>query len=133
EVFGIPVVHYRPRYLALSTEHPMNAGWEPHALLKDADLVLCIECDVPWIPAQGGPNAEAKVVHIGPDPLYARYPMRGFRTDLALTGLVAPTVLQLAERALQHAPAAATLKGRFDAYATRFAAERGKQRGGATA
>src|SRR5262245_15566900 len=36
EVFGIPVVHYRPRYLALSTEHAMNAGWEPHGLLKDA-------------------------------------------------------------------------------------------------
>jgi acetolactate synthase-1/2/3 large subunit len=133
EVFGIPVVHYRPRYLALSTEHPMNAGWEPHALLKDADLVLCTECDVPWIPAQGGPNAEAKIVHIGPDPLYARYPMRGFRTDVALTGLVAPTVLRLAERALQHAPAAARLKQRFDAYASRFATERGKLRGGGAA
>lgn len=130
EAFGIPVVHYRPRYLAISTEHPMNAGWEPHALLKEADLVLCVECDVPWIPAQGGPKPEAKVVHIGPDPLYARYPMRGFRTDVALTGLVAPTVTLLTERALKHAPAAAKLKARFDSFARLFEAERGKLRGG---
>jgi acetolactate synthase-1/2/3 large subunit len=133
EAFGIPVVHYRPRYLALSTEHPMNAGWEPHALLKDADFVLCVECDVPWIPAQGGPKPEAKVVHIGPDPLYARYPMRGFRTDIALTGLVAPTVTQLAERALEHAPAAAKLKTRFGSFTQQFEAERRKMRGGAAA
>jgi len=125
EAFGIPVVHYRPRYLALSTEHPMHAGWEPHALLKEADLVLCIECDVPWIPAQGGPKPEAKVVHIGPDPLYARYPMRGFRTDIALTGLVAPTLARLAERA----PAAAKVKNRFDAGSKQFEAERRKLRG----
>jgi len=133
ETFGIPVVHYRPRYLALSTEHPMNAGWEPHALLKAADLVLCVECDVPWIPSQGGPHPEAKVVHIGPDPLYARYPMRGFRTDVALTGLVAPTVLLLAERALAHAPAAGQLKQRFDSSARAFEAERRKLRGGSAA
>jgi len=125
EAYAIPVVHYRPRYLALSTEHPMHAGWEPHALLKDADLVLCVECDVPWIPAQGGPRPEAKVVHIGPDPLYARYPMRGFRTDIALTGLVAPTLARLAERA----PAASTVKDRFEAGAKRFEAERRKLRG----
>jgi acetolactate synthase-1/2/3 large subunit len=125
EAFGIPVVHYRPRYLALSTEHPMHAGWEPHALLQEADLVLCVECDVPWIPAQGGPKPEAKVVHIGPDPLYARYPMRGFRTDIALTGLVAPTLARLAERA----PAAAMVKNRFDAGSKQFEAERRKLRG----
>ena len=125
ESFGVPVVHYRPRYLALSTEHPMHAGWEPHALLKEADLVLCVECDVPWIPAQGGPKPEAKVVHIGPDPLYARYPLRGFRTDLALTGLVAPTLARLAERA----HSTAMVKSRFDACSKQFAAERRKARG----
>ncbi len=91
----MPVVHYRPRYLALSTEHPMHCGWDPHALLKEADLVLVVDCDVPWIPKEGGPRAEAKVIHIGPDPLFARYPLRGFRTDIALTGAVAGTLQAL--------------------------------------
>jgi acetolactate synthase I/II/III large subunit len=97
---AVPVVHYRPRHLALSTEHPMHCGWDPHALLKEADVVLVVDCDVPWIPKEGAPRAEAKVIHIGPDPLFAGYPLRGFRTDIALTGAVAPT-LQTLWRAAQ--------------------------------
>jgi acetolactate synthase-1/2/3 large subunit len=97
---AVPVVHYRPRYLALSTEHPMHCGWDPHALLKEADVVLVVDCDVPWIPKEGGPKAGAKVIHIGPDPLFARYPLRGFRADLSLTGAVGPT-LQALWRAAQ--------------------------------
>jgi acetolactate synthase I/II/III large subunit len=97
---AVPVVHYRPRHLALSTEHPMHCGWDPHALLKEADVVLVVDCDVPWIPKEGAPRAEAKVIHIGPDPLFAGYPLRGFRTDIALTGAVGPT-LQTLWRAAQ--------------------------------
>ena len=97
---AVPVVHYRPRHLALSTEHPMHCGWDPHALLKEADVVLVVDCDVPWIPREGKPQPEAKVIHIGPDPLFASYPLRGFRADLSLTGAVAPT-LQALWRAAQ--------------------------------
>lgn len=92
---AVPVVHYRPRHLALSTEHPMHCGWDPHALLKEADVVLVVDCDVPWIPKEGAPRREAKVIHVGPDPLFEGYPLRGFRADLALTGAVAPTLQAL--------------------------------------
>ncbi|HYI87944.1 MAG TPA: thiamine pyrophosphate-requiring protein [Burkholderiales bacterium] len=97
---AVPVIHYRPRHLALSTEHPMHCGWDPHTLLKEADVVLVVDCDVPWIPKEGQPKPEAKIIHVGPDPLFARYPLRGFRTDLALNGAVAPT-LQALWRAAQ--------------------------------
>ncbi|HWV88934.1 MAG TPA: thiamine pyrophosphate-requiring protein [Burkholderiales bacterium] len=97
---AVPVIHYRPRHLALSTEHPMHCGWDPHALLKEADVVLVVDCDVPWIPKEGQPKPDAKIIHVGPDPLFARYPLRGFRTDLALNGAVAPT-LQALWRAAQ--------------------------------
>ncbi len=132
ETFAIPVVHYRPRYLALPTEHPMQAGWDPHALLPTADLVLVVDCDVPWLPVQGVPAPEARVVHIGPDPLFARYPLRGFRADTALTGMLAPTLEALRERALAQAPAEAKLTARRDAIAARGAATRQAARGGAT-
>ena len=71
QTLAVPVVHYRPRHLALSTEHPMHCGWDPHALLKEADVVLVVDCDVPWIPKEGQPKPDAKVIHIGPDPLFA--------------------------------------------------------------
>ena len=130
ETFAIPVVHYRPRMLALPTEHPLAAGWDPHAALKEADLVLAIDCDVPWIPAQGAPRPDAKIVHIGPDPLFARYPLRGFRTDVALAGALAPTLSALCERTQQHAASPATIEDRRKAVVLQNKAIREKARGG---
>jgi acetolactate synthase I/II/III large subunit len=133
ETFAIPVVQYRPRYLSLPTEHPLAAGWDPHAALKEADLVLAIECDVPWIPVQGAPRAEAKVVHIGADPLFSRYPMRGFRTDLALTGALASTLAALCERTQKHAASPAKIEDRRKAVSEKNLLARKAARAGAHA
>jgi acetolactate synthase-1/2/3 large subunit len=130
ETFAIPVVHYRPRHLALSTEHPMHCGWDPHALLKEADVVLVVDCDVPWIPKEGQPKLEAKVIHIGPDPLFARYPLRGFRTDLALTGLSAATLQSLCERTLKHSASLAQVDTRRQAVTKKSNEIRTKARAG---
>jgi acetolactate synthase-1/2/3 large subunit len=73
------------------------------------------------------------VVHVGPDPLFARYPMRSFRTDFALTGLVAPTLERLLERALSHAPAESALRERREQVAQRNAAARARARSGRVA
>jgi acetolactate synthase-1/2/3 large subunit len=130
QALAVPVVHYRPRHLALSTEHPMHCGWDPHALLKEADAVLVVDCDVPWIPREGKPKAGAKVIHIGPDPLFARYPLRGFRTDLALTGAVAPTLQALWRSAQKHSPSVEQIEERRQSV-TRLSAEiRARARGG---
>ena len=130
ETFAIPVVHYRPRMLALPTEHPMAAGWDPHAALKEADVVLAIDCDVPWIPAQGAPRPDAKIVHIGPDPLFARYPLRGFRTDIALAGALAPTLSALCERTQKHAASPARIEDRRKEVVLQNKAIRERARGG---
>ena len=83
----------------------MHCGWDPHALLEGsrpgAGGRLRRAVDPAGRPARA---PEAKVVHVGPDPLFARYPMRGFRTDIALTGAVAPT-LQALWRARRSRPA----------------------------
>src|SRR6267143_1474641 len=129
ETFAIPVIHYRPRYLALPTEHPLAAGWDPQALLPQSDLILVVDCDVPWLPSQGNPKPGAKVVHIGPDPLFARYPLRGFRTDLALTGGVAPTLNALCQRTQKHA-SASQVENRRQAVTAQSNATRRQARGG---
>jgi acetolactate synthase-1/2/3 large subunit len=127
---AVPVVHYRPRYLALSTEHPMHCGWDPHSLLKDADVVLVVDCDVPWIPKEGAPRREAKVIHVGPDPLFARYPLRGFRADLSLTGAVAPTLQALWRAAQKMAVSVKPIEERRKAVSQYSAELRSKARGG---
>lgn len=87
--FAIPVVQHRPRYLALPDAHGMNLGYEPHALLAEADAVMVLESDVPWIPARAEPRAGAAVIQCGQDPLYRRLPIRGFASDLTLAGSTA--------------------------------------------
>jgi acetolactate synthase-1/2/3 large subunit len=128
---AVPVIHYRPRFLALSTEHPMHCGWDPHVLLKEADVVLVVDCDVPWIPKEGAPKAQAQIVHIGPDPLFARYPLRGFRTDIALTGALAPTLEALWRAAQKEAPSLKQIEARRKAISDYSEATRKKARAGA--
>jgi acetolactate synthase-1/2/3 large subunit len=94
---AVPVVAYRARYMALPTGDPAFAGYEPSALVSKADLVLVAACDVPWIPASCNPPDAAKVVHLGHDPLFARYPFRSFRADLNIVGDPGQTLALLKE------------------------------------
>jgi thiamine pyrophosphate-dependent acetolactate synthase large subunit-like protein len=82
--FAMPVIPYNTRYFALSGSHSMFQGSMPGPLLGEADLVIVFETDVPWLPSKEAPASDAKIVQIGEDPLYARYPMRSFPSDLTL-------------------------------------------------
>jgi acetolactate synthase-1/2/3 large subunit len=77
----------------------MYFGSAPGLLLKDADLVIVFDTDVPWIPSRESPGAHAKIVQIGEDPLHARLPMRGFPSDLTMTATCL-SVLEALEAAL---------------------------------
>jgi acetolactate synthase-1/2/3 large subunit len=81
---AVPVISINARTLSLPSNHPMNFGTEPGTLLADADLVIVLECDVPWIPSLQNPPKGCRVVHVGEEPTYARYPMRSFPSDLAI-------------------------------------------------
>jgi acetolactate synthase-1/2/3 large subunit len=81
---AIPVVTHNPRTLCLPSSHPMHFGFEPGAMLTDADLVISLESDVPWIPHLQQPPAGCRVAHVAEDPFFVRYPMRSFPSDLAV-------------------------------------------------
>jgi acetolactate synthase I/II/III large subunit len=95
ERFAIPVVQHRPRHLCLPADHPCHLGYDAAPYLDDADAILVLECDVPWIPSLKAPRPECKVVHIGVDPLFSRYPIRGFPCDLAVTSPAAAALPEL--------------------------------------
>ncbi len=98
--FALAVVPFNTRYFALPSTHSMFQGSDPGALLPEADLVLVWESDVPWLPSKQGPAPGARVVQIGEDPLYARYPMRSFPSDLTIRSATLP-LLEAVERALE--------------------------------
>ncbi len=86
ERFAVPVIEHRQRHLSLPSDHPCHLGYNPASLLGEADAILVIDCDVPWTPSRQAPSPDCRVIHIGVDPLYSRYPIRGFTCDVAVTG-----------------------------------------------
>lgn len=124
-LFAIPVTQRKPRYVALDSDHPMHLGYEPDPFLGDADVILVLEADVPWIPNKKAPRADAKIIHFGIDPLFTNYPLRGFPSDLAITGALAPSMA-----ALTHAleTRLASVRDRVEARRKRLAERRATQR-----
>lgn len=93
--YAVPVVSFHPRFLNIASDHPMNFGSLPGPLLANADLVIALDCDVPWIPTLESPPTSCRIVHIGADPARARYPMWSFPADLCLTGETAAVLSAL--------------------------------------
>jgi acetolactate synthase-1/2/3 large subunit len=108
ERFAIPVITHNPRSVCLPSSHHMHFGYEPGALLADADLVIALESDVPWIPHLQHPAAGARIAHVAEDPIFSRYPMRSFPSDLMVQAGVTHSLEALGEqleRRFQHAEA----------------------------
>jgi acetolactate synthase-1/2/3 large subunit len=86
ERYAIPVVAHRQLVVCLPSSHTMHMGYDPQPFLPQADLIIEIESDVPYMPnVHGSPAAACRVATIGEDPAYVRYPMRSFPADLAIT------------------------------------------------
>ena len=84
--FAIGVADVTPRYLNLPFDHEMHLGMTRPSLYADADVILYLECDVPWISAHMAPRDDAFIAQAGIDPLFARYPMRSHRSDVTISG-----------------------------------------------
>lgn len=124
ERFALPVITYRPRYVNMSSDHPMHMGYEPGPYLPEADAILVIDCDVPWIPSLHKLNPDAKVIQLGADPLFENYPVRGFPCDLGIRGS-SGTAIPMLEEAMASREKSA--QSRIDARRSKIAGIKGDQ------
>jgi acetolactate synthase-1/2/3 large subunit len=53
----------------------MNLGPAAYTLLKDADVVLVIDCDLPWTPSLTKPPKDCRVFYLDIDPLKEDIPV----------------------------------------------------------
>ncbi len=83
--FGVGIVEAKSRYVCAPADHPYHLGQSVHPYLGEADLLICLESEVPWLPGTREPRAETKIAHVGVDPLFRDYPIRSFHGDLWLT------------------------------------------------
>ena len=108
KAFGLAVSEPFSIRNVLASKDPALLGYNPKPATAEADLVIVLDSAVPWIEAVSAPQNGVRVVHIGPDPLFRRQPVRGYRTDLAI---IADPVMAL-EALLSHEPDAAAMARR---------------------
>lgn len=98
ELLALPVVEWRDR-ANFPSAHPLHQGDDPAPWLASADLVLILDHDVPYLPAQAGPSPEAIVVQIDLDPVKERIPLWTFPLNLAIRADTAQALDYLADQA----------------------------------
>ncbi len=102
ELAGAPVVSSSTR-MNLPTNHPLWAGISPSPYLSDADVILIVDCDVPYIPVEAKPNPEAKIHWIDMDPVKDSIPLFTFPADsriLADSAKALPALAKLLKKAI---------------------------------
>jgi acetolactate synthase I/II/III large subunit len=87
ERIGLPVQEVSPQTLNFPGHHPHHAGYERNRHVAQADCIVVLECDVPWMPQQVRPSPGTPVFVIDVDPLKEdlglwRFPtVASFRAD----------------------------------------------------
>jgi thiamine pyrophosphate-dependent acetolactate synthase large subunit-like protein len=67
------VLQYRDCIDSISAWLGLNFGDDPS--IRTADVILVLDCDVPWINTRCKPNSNAKIFHIDVDPLKQQMPV----------------------------------------------------------
>ena len=112
EALGAPVFDQFHTYVNFPQDHPLHAGFDAAPHLESADAILVVESDVPWFPGLKHPRPEARIVHVAVDPLFSRYPIRGFPMDIALAGTPRLALQALAQALASRTDAAAVAERR---------------------
>src|SRR5699024_5170004 len=77
---SIPVLESVPQTMNFPADNPMHTGYRwnedhQHPLLEEADFILAIDSDVPWIPTKNKPSDDAIIYYIDADPLKEEMPL----------------------------------------------------------
>jgi acetolactate synthase-1/2/3 large subunit len=68
---GFAVCEVNPQYVNFPGDHPNHVGYRRNTLVDEADLILMLDVDVPWIVAKATPRADARLFHLDCDSLKA--------------------------------------------------------------
>ncbi|TCS67331.1 acetolactate synthase-1/2/3 large subunit [Primorskyibacter sedentarius] len=127
ERHGLPVASWWATHLSLPTDHPCHIGADPGTALAKADVVLVINSLAPWWPDRHKLSEGAKVINIGPDPVFDRFPVRMFRSDVTIQGetaLILPALMQAVDGLPVNARASARRASLAEGSARRLSDER---------
>ncbi|HEV8197246.1 MAG TPA: thiamine pyrophosphate-requiring protein [Gemmatimonadales bacterium] len=102
EALAAPVVESRHR-VNFPSSHPLHLGYCAYPYAQEADCILILDHDVPWVPAQGEPSPDCRIIHLDIDTLKRDMPVWGFPVDLSIeadSGQALPALAAEVERRL---------------------------------
>ena len=83
ETLGAPVVS-SANWMGFPTSHPLSAGRAPGRYLEEADVLLMVDVDIPYVPVQGKPRPDATIIWIDIDPVKESIPLFTFPAHIRL-------------------------------------------------
>jgi acetolactate synthase-1/2/3 large subunit len=81
ELLGIRVSSSQ-QYMNFPTNHPSFVGFGGNNYLKEADVLLVVDCDIPYVGGRVNLRPDAKLIHLDIDPIKLDFPMWGFPADI---------------------------------------------------
>jgi acetolactate synthase-1/2/3 large subunit len=85
ETLALPVVEVWRTRMNFPTTHPLHLGYDAENRLRTSDVILLIDCDVPWVPKRVKPSELARIIQIDVDPIQLNYPLWGYPVTLPIT------------------------------------------------
>jgi acetolactate synthase-1/2/3 large subunit len=82
ELIGMRIADTRGP-LNVASSHPLYAD-DANAAVGEADVILLLDVDVPWIPRHARPNPDARIAQLDIDPLKETMALWGFPVDLPI-------------------------------------------------
>lgn len=76
-VKGLRVLETGGTDMCFPADHPgwLGLRYGNHPSIKSADMILVLDCDVPWINTQCHPREDAQIFHVDVDPLKQQMPV----------------------------------------------------------
>ncbi len=125
-ITGAGVVESVPSCVNFPADNPAHQGvqWNEkrqNPALAEADVVLVIDSDVPWIPLINHPSESAQIIHIDVDPLKQQMPLWYIHAHQVLRADGATALRQVNAHLQTLEVDAAAVAARRDHYGTRHA------------
>lgn len=111
EMLALPVIETWRSRMNFPTTHPLHLGYDVESRLTTADVILLVDCDVPWVPKRAKPHESARIVQMDVDPAQLNYPLWGYPVTIPMTAdasIALPALTSIVKEAMQDEPSSAS-------------------------
>ncbi len=118
ERLGVAVVETVKTQMNFPADHPLHIGYAVDDVIADADVILALDTDSPWIQSRRGPSPAALIYFVDADPLKEDLPLWYMPSDHFIRADSEIVLDQLLLRARSARIDAAAVASRTERYAS---------------